>query len=218
MKKLIEGIIDFRKSLDQETKGTFAKLALEQNPDALFIGCCDSRVVANVFASTDPGDLFVLRNIGNLIPPASSHHDTSAPAAMEFSVLSLNISDIIVCGHSECGAMRALCDGTEKLSCAHLKSWLEHGKKSLEKVRGGTTLDDSLSEHNQVSQMNVLTQIEHLKSYPFIQERLASGQLQIHGMWFDIAPVDVYYYEESLNRFVIIDEKQGKLILDRLKT
>src|ERR1700678_2088928 len=100
MKKLIQGIVDFRKNLTQENRALFAKLALGQKPDALFIACSDSRVVPNLFASTNPGDVFVLRNLGNLIPPASSSlQDNSASAVIEFSVYALKVSDIIVCGH-----------------------------------------------------------------------------------------------------------------------
>src|SRR3954467_13818539 len=111
MKKLIQGIIDFRKGLTEESRALFAKLALGQKPDSLFIACSDSRVVPNLFASTNPGDRFVVRNIGNLIPPKSlSLEDNSALAALEFSVLELNVTDIIVCGHSECGAIKMLCD------------------------------------------------------------------------------------------------------------
>src|SRR5579862_9640960 len=118
MKKLIQGIVDFRSNLTEEGRALFAKLALGQKPDALFIACSDSRVVPNLFASTNPGDLFVLRNIGNLVPPASSSpQDTSAVAAIEFSIFSLKVSDIIVCGHSECGAMQALAHGSDPVCC-----------------------------------------------------------------------------------------------------
>lgn len=217
MKKLIEGIVDFRINLTEENRALFAKLALGQKPDALFIVCSDSRVAPNVFASTNPGDLFVLRNIGNLIPPASSTgHDASALAAIEFSIFSLNVSDIIICGHSECGAMQALAYGFDYLSCPHLASWLTYGKESLKKVREGCVINPGLSEHNQISQVNVLQQMQHIASYAFIQERLEKKQLRIHGWWFDIARADVYCYEHHLNQFVLIDENEGKLILDRL--
>src|SRR5271154_3047673 len=102
MKKLIQGIVDFRKNLTEENRALFAKLALGQKPDALFIACSDSRVVPNLFASTNPGDLFVLRNMGNLIPPVTAPlQDNSASAVLEFSIFTLNVSDIVVCGHSE---------------------------------------------------------------------------------------------------------------------
>ncbi len=217
MKKLIQGIVDFRKNLTEERRILFAKLALGQKPDALFIACSDSRVVPNLFASTNPGDLFVLRNIGNLIPPASSPlHDTSAPAALEFSVFSLNVSDIVVCGHSECGAMQALAQGINTLCCPHLESWLKYGEESLNKVRKGFIINPTLSEHNQISQVNVLQQMQHITSYPFVRERLEKKQLRVHGWWFDIAAADVYCYEQNLNQFVLIDEKEAKLILKRL--
>jgi carbonic anhydrase len=145
MKKLIQGIVDFRKNLTEESRSLFAKLALGQKPDTLFIACSDSRVVPNLFASTNPGDLFVLRNIGNIIPPCShSLKDKSAPAVIEFSIFSLSVSDIIVCGHSECGAMQALVDGINTQCCPHLESWLKYGEESFRKVRNGLVLDPSL--------------------------------------------------------------------------
>src|SRR4029079_5134184 len=149
MRKLIQGIVDFRKGLTEERRDLFAKLALGQKPDVLFIGCSDSRVVPNLFASTDPGDLFVVRNIGNFVPPqASPAHESSVSAALEFAVFSLHVSDIIVCGHSECGPMQALVQGIETLSCPHLKSWLKYGEEALNQVKHGFTIDTSLSLHN----------------------------------------------------------------------
>jgi carbonic anhydrase len=218
MKKLVQGIIDFRKSLTKESRSLFAKLALGQKPDALFICCSDSRVAPNVFASANPGDLFVLRNIGNLIPPSSSSlQETSVPAAIEFSLFSLNVSDIIVCGHSECGAIRALVEGMDAVSCPHLKSWLKYAEESLTKVRKGLIINPHLSEHNQVSQVNVLEQMKHVASYPAVRERIEKKQLRIHGWWFDIAQADVYAYEQTRDQFVLIDGKEAKLILERLK-
>ena len=217
MKKLIQGIVDFRKNLTTENRNLFANLAHEQKPDALFIACSDSRVVPNLFASTNPGDLFVLRNIGNIIPPASSScPDLSTAAAIEFSIFSLNISDIVVCGHSECGAMQKLTQGIDTLSCPHLKSWLKHGEEAVNNVRKGFILNPSLSEHNQISQANVLQQIQNLTSYQFIRDRLAKKQLRIHGWWFDIVKADVYCYEKDLNQFILIDVKEAKKILERL--
>jgi carbonic anhydrase len=215
MKKLIQGIVEFRKNLTHESRTLFAQLALGQKPDALFIACSDSRVVPNLFASTNPGDLFVLRNIGNLVPPAgASSQDFSASAVIEFSIFSLNVSDIIVCGHSECGAMQALIQGIDPFCCPHLDSWLKYGKEALNKVRKGWVINPFLSEHNQVSQVNVLQQMEHLTTYPFIQERLEKKQLRLHGWWFDIAQADVYCYEQDLHQFVLIDEKEAELILE----
>ncbi len=217
MKKLLQGIVDFRQSLTEERRTLFAQLALGQKPDVLFIGCSDSRVVPNLFASTEPGDLFVLRNIGNLIPPCScSDLESSVPAAIEFSIFSLNVSDIIVCGHSECGAMQALAKGIENLNCPHLKAWLKYGEEALNKVRQGLVLNPSLSEHNQISQVNVLEQMQRIMSYPYVREQVEKKQVRVHGWWFDIAHADVYCYEQSINQFVLIDETEAKLIFERL--
>jgi carbonic anhydrase len=217
MKNLIQGIVDFRNNITEEYRTLFAKLALGQKPDALFIACSDSRVVPNLFASTNPGDLFVLRNIGNLIPPASpDSKEESTQAAIEFSVLSLNISNIIVCGHSECAAMKALVDGVDPLCKQHVSCWLKYGAESLRKVNAGSFSNPALSKHNQVSQVNVLQQMEHIASYPFVRERLERKELRVHGWWFDIAKADVYCYEPTLNQFVLIDQHEAKLILDRL--
>lgn len=216
MKKLIQGIVEFRKNLTEESRSLFASLALGQKPDTLFIACSDSRVVPNLFASTNPGDLFVLRNIGNLVPPVTANpDDTSATAVVEFAVFSLNVSDIIVCGHSECGAMIALSQGGITGCCPHLGSWLKYGEKALQKVKEGYVVNPSLTLHNQLSQVNVLQQMEHIASYPFVQERLNKGTLRIHGWWFDIAHADVYCYEKAINQFVLIDETEAETILKR---
>lgn len=215
MRKLLQGIVDFRKNRTEESRALFAKLALGQKPDTLFIACSDSRVVPNLFASTNPGDLFVLRNIGNLIPPFSSTpQENSTAAVVEFSIFSLQVSDIVICGHSECGAMRALTEGVELVSCPCLGSWLKYGASALSKVQNGFTLDASLSIHNQLSQVNVLEQMQHIMSYPFIRERVEKKQLHVHGWWFDIAKADIYCYERALRRFVLIDEKEASFLLE----
>lgn len=217
MKKLIEGIVEFRKGLTEESRALFAKLALGQAPDTLFIACCDSRVVPNLFASTNPGDLFVLRNIGNLVPPVTADlQDNSASAVIEFSVFSLSVSDIIVCGHSECGAMQALAKGFDKDHCPHLESWLKYGEEAKNRVKAGLEISPNLSLHNQISQANVLLQMEHILSYPFIQERIENKTLRLHGWWFDIAHADVFCYEKALEQFVLIDEGEGNVIIDRM--
>jgi carbonic anhydrase len=211
MKKLIQGIVNFRNLRLPEYAETFARLALGQKPDALFIACSDSRVAVNAFASTDPGDLFVVRNVGNLIPPCGedgiSTGDESEAAAIEFAITNLNISDIIVCGHSECGAMHAIRRGREHVASPHLKSWLRHGLPSLERLKTYAGPKGDFAEHNTLSQLNVLQQIDHLMTYELIRTRVAEGTLQLHGWWFDIAKADVYAYDEG--KFRIIDEQEA---------
>ena len=220
MRKLINGIVEFRRNVRKDYRERFGRLAQGQTPDSLFVACSDSRVVPNTFASTDPGDLFVVRNVGNLVAPCGEYgvstSDESEGAAIEFSVLNLNVADIIVCGHSECGAMHALLNNRNEIKTHNLKNWLRHGEKALQLLNEGHTLDSSISRHNQLSQLNVLVQMDHIKSYPAVQERIQQGKLRIHGWWFDITKADVYSFVDSENKFVLLDESGAKKLLAKL--
>jgi carbonic anhydrase len=209
VKKLINGIIEFRQKSLQDYRAKFAKLALGQNPDTLFIACCDSRVVPNTFASSDPGDLFVVRNIGNIIPPYAERDivDCSTAAAIEYSTLQLNVADIVICGHSECAAMKAFIDAPPDKDLHFLSNWLRFALPSYQRLKAQAMYDHHPSPHNPLSQINVLQQLEHLKSYPYVAERIKAGQLRIHGWWFDLATADVYHYSSFKNSFLIIDDE-----------
>ncbi len=221
MKKLIRGIVEFHEKVRPKVRDTFARLALGQSPDALLIACSDSRVAPNLFASTEPGDLFVIRNPGNLIAPCGadgiSVADESEAAAIEFSVLGLNVSDIIVCGHSECGAMRILADGRSDLAAPHLHSWLRHAEGALKAIKAGDKMASELPLQNQISQFNVLRQLDHLRSYNVVQERLKAGRLRLHGWYFDIAEAEVLAYDEREKRFIVINDAEATRIIGRLK-
>ena len=217
MKKLIRGIVNFRKNSLEDYRRKFAKLALGQSPDALLIACCDSRVVPNVFASTDPGDLFVLRNIGNLVPPYSIDNiDSSVVTAIEFSVLTLNVLDIIVCGHSECGAMTTFLKKDHYTENSAMESWLKHIKPAYKKMQQGILADSKATIHNKLSQINVIQQLDHLKTYPYILEKLQINKLRIHGWWFDLSSANIYYYNQKNKNFVLLDENEAKNMLVQL--
>lgn len=216
MQKLIAGIVDFRRNTQESYREAFGKLATGQFPDTLFIACSDSRVVPNTFASTDPGDLFVVRNVGNLIPSCDLHgvstSDESEAAAIEFAIQNLAVKNIVVCGHSECGAMNALIAGRRSVKMPNLRSWLRHGELAVDLLRSGRAPNPSLSETNQLSQLNTLVQIENIKSYPIVQRRIEDGTLAVHAWWFDIAKADVYAYLEPENKFFIIDETRASRV------
>lgn len=217
MRKLIRGITDFRRNVLDGYRETFARLALGQSPDSLFIACSDSRVVPNLFASTDPGDLFVVRNVGNLIPPSredgQSIGDESEAAAIEFSILTLNVSSIVICGHSECGAMQGLLAGRQNITAPNLRSWLQYGDNSLKKFHEGFIIDKNLKLHNQLSQINVLEQKKNLETYPIVQEKIRQNKLKIYCWWFDIASADVYSFNEAEGRFKILDDEEAERLL-----
>lgn len=222
MKKLIKGIINFRKRVSPQERETFARLALGQSPDALFIGCSDSRVAPNVFASTDPGDLFVIRNVGNLVPPCAGENgrstaDESEAAAIEFAIDKLGVTDVIICGHSECGAMQTLLAGREKVKTPNLRSWLRHGDKALHALTQSAGVFRNLTPHNHLSQLNVLQQVENIKSYPLVQQRIAEEKLRVHGWWFELATALVYSFDPRLGRFVEIDDKQADHLIEILE-
>ena len=216
MRKLVQGIVEFRRSRRPDYAETFARLALRQKPDALYIACSDSRVQANVFASTEPGDLFVVRNPGNLVSPAGpdgkSLSDESEAAAIEFALEVLEVRDIIVCGHSGCGAMSALAGGRENVQSPHLRSWLRHGEGALERLRQGEG-DRDRTPQDRLSQLNVLLQLEHLRSYEPVR-RHGPG---LHSWWFEIATAEVHAWDPGLGRFRPIDDDHAAQILQRMK-
>ncbi|HVX14414.1 MAG TPA: carbonic anhydrase [Pirellulales bacterium] len=209
MRKLLRGIVEFRENSLPQYAERFRELSSGQAPDALLITCSDSRVVPELLASTDPGDLFVVRNVGNMVPPAtidgSSTGDLSEASAIEFSVLVLNVRDIIVCGHSECGAMKAVVGPAPVGGTPNLHKWLHHCTSAAFRLDQEGPLDRSLSVHDQLSQLNVLVQLEHLMSYSIVQERVKRGTLHLSGWWFDIATGEMLAYMRESRSFERID-------------
>lgn len=221
MRKLIKGIVDFRERLLPQYAERFHDLALEgQSPDALFITCADSRVVPDLLASTDPGDLFVMRNVGNLIPPATvegaSTGDLSEASAIEYSVLVLRVNHIVVCGHSECGAMKAALSRQPMPETPNLFKWLHHAASAVFRLDQEGPLDPRMTPHDQLGQLNVLVQLEHLASYPIVRERIAAKKLHLNAWWFDIAKGEMFAYQRERRAFEVIDRQAGEQLLARL--
>ena len=207
IKSLIQGSQKFKKSEFKKRKREFKKLANEgQNPKVLFIGCCDSRVLPNLITDTGPGDLFVVRNIGNFVAPYKLDEDYhSTAAAIEYAVNILEVEDIIVCGHSQCGAISALYYNDskfEKKEIPHVKTWLELGKDAKDFVQEwgeDITHEDKLTMTEEIS---VLFQLENLLTYPSVSERVDSGELSLHGWHYDIERGDIYAYDEEFEEFM----------------
>jgi carbonic anhydrase len=209
MRELILGIVDFREQHLPMLADRFRTLASGQSPDTLFITCADSRVVPNLLLSTDPGDLFTMRNVGNLIPPATadgvSTGDLSEASAIEYAVSVLKVGNIVVCGHSGCGAMKAVLEPDMVAGSPNLGRWLYHADTAAFRLAQDGPLDASRPPYDQLSQLNVLSQLDHLATYPIVRDQVAKGLLQLIGWWFDIATGDMHAWREQDRSFVLID-------------
>lgn len=208
---VIEGVLKFQRSGAELVRPVLAELARDgQNPHDLFVACSDSRVVPEVFTLSGPGDLFKLRNIGNFIPPyGGAIQDTSVAATIDFSLNALNVPGIVVCGHSSCGAMKALLDSPDLSEQPHLASWLQNGKSSLARYYRGEVPDTNLAPADQLSQVNVIQQIENLLTYPQVRERYENGTLSIVGMYFDIHTAQVYLLDPETQIFRLVSEAEA---------
>jgi carbonic anhydrase len=222
MRKLIEGIVEFREKKLPDYVARFRALAAGQSPDALFVTCSDSRVVPDLLASTNPGDLFIMRNVGNLMPPATvdgmSTGDVSEASAIEYSVLVLKVPTIVVCGHAGCGAMKAALKGSAVEGAPNIGRWLHHANPALVRLRQEGPLNPALPLHDQLSQLNVLVQIEHLMSYAIVRERVLAGTLQLAGWWFDVASGDMYSYERDSRSFQLIERELAARMSARFRS
>jgi carbonic anhydrase len=201
---LVQGAAAFNATTSREIKPLLSHLAdVGQTPQALFITCADSRIVPADLVDADPGDIFVLRNIGNIVPTWSDAPgtDDSVGAAIEFAVDVLEVHSVVVCGHSECGAMKALLGGHEKLGGA-LGRWLDHGTSSLTRHADAPAQPHSTSPHNALARTNVVEQIERLQTYPSVQRALAGGKLRLYGWFFDLKRAKVTIWEPTTGSFV----------------
>jgi len=209
MRELILGIVDFREQHLPMLAERFRALAAGQSPDTLFVTCADSRVDPNLLLSSDPGDLFTMRNVGNLIPPATadgvSTGDLSEASAIEYAVSVLKVGNIVVCGHSGCGAMKAVLDPDRMAGAPNLGRWLYHADSAAFRLAQDGPLDALRPPDDQLSQHNVLSQLDHLMTYPIVREQVAKGLLQLIGWWFDIATGEMHAWRARDRRFVLID-------------
>ena len=206
MQRLIEGVHKFRTDEFGNYQKLFRKLSQEgQNPHTLFITCSDSRVLAELITHSQPGDLFVVKNIGNIVPPAGATGDTnSTAAAIEFAVDNLRVSDIVICGHSQCGAIAALLgEISVNDSQPHLRDWLRLAAPVRETLKQDYAhLTDPVARANAAAEENVLFGLDNLYSYPCVQDRLADGSLSLHGWFFKIATAELFAYDPESRQFM----------------
>lgn len=205
--KLLKGIRHFKNNAFVENKNLFSTLTGGQNPDILFITCSDSRIIPSSITHAEYGDLFVIRNAGNIIPPYSNEPSGEA-ATIEYALKKLHVKEIIICGHSQCGAMQGLLDPQPEEHLPAVASWLKYAQPALSRVKEKpSTFDDNPhSKLVHTTQENILVQIENLKTHPAVKEKLANRQLLLHAWFYDIKCGEIFIYNHESNTFIPFEE------------
>jgi carbonic anhydrase len=210
---LHRGTSEFQRRTAPLVQPTLSRLADGQTPHTLFITCGDARIVPNLITMSGPGDLFAVRNIGNLVPAPigpDARADHSVGAAVEFAVGVLGVREVVVCGHSNCGAMKALAAGSPGDMPA-LSNWLRHAEPSVRRGESAPAIPlearfpgerPSLSDHDQLALHNVLQQLGHLRQYKIVADAEARGELSVAGMYFDVGAAQVYLFDSITGSFL----------------
>ena len=205
--KLLNNAIEFQETYFQEHKEIFEGIANAQNPHTLFIGCSDSRVVPDVILNTKPGEIFVVRNIANIVPPYREKADSFRCTAsiIEYAVQMLEIENIVICGHSNCGGCKALFYPQEKLNkLPYVKEWLKTNEDIKQRVLA-KNLDEEEREF-QTEQLNIVKQLENITTYPYIEEKINNGKINLYGWYYIIETGDIFNYNFDNKKFELIEK------------
>ncbi|QEO18503.1 carbonic anhydrase [Acetobacter vaccinii] len=205
---LLRGVEHFNTEVFPAKEKLFANLATGQAPQALFIACADSRINPNLITQTEPGDLFILRNIGNLVP-AYGEMLGGVSSAVEYAVMGLGVSTIIVCGHSDCGAMKALLD-PEKAgldSMPTVRSWLRNAEAARATALSTLKAEDAgPATVRCLAEQNVILQLAHLRTHPAVAAGLASGTLFLQGWFYDIGSGEITILDEQTRKSTSVND------------
>lgn len=209
MRRVIEGLSKFQQTVFPEQEQEFQKLASSQSPEVLFITCSDSRIVPTLITQTNPGELFICRNAGNIVP-SYTENTGGVSATIEYAVMVLNVSHIVVCGHSDCGAMKGVLYPEKVAALPAVSAWLRQADAARQVVNEnypGLTGPELLSA---VIQENVVAQLDNLRTHPSVASRLRKGQLQLHGWVYHIASGEVKALDQRTSRFVPLAELEAE--------
>ncbi len=205
MQKLVKGIHSFQAGFFASHRELFEQLATTgQNPETLFITCSDSRVVPNLITNSEPGELFIVRNVGNVVPGIDLPGGTAA--AIQYAVEVLNVENVIVCGHTQCGALKAILEPETVAHLDYVRRWVGstiNVKKIIEEkyahLEGEAKLTAAIQE-------NVLSGLERLREYPFVADRIESGKLRLNGWVFDVRRGEVFDYDPEIGEFLSLNK------------
>ncbi len=201
MENVLKGLLTFQKEIFTKKKGLFGSLSKQQKPSVMFVTCSDSRIDPSLITQTDPGDLFIIRNAGNLIPTYGSAMGGST-ATIEYGASVLQVKDIIVCGHTDCGAMKGLLHPEKLQALPAVKAWLQHAETTVRMVKDHCAHLKGEKLFAAAIRENVLVQLDHLKTHPAVATRLRKGDLRLHGWVYSIGTGDVWAYDPEKNDFV----------------
>ncbi len=210
MEKVVSGILRFKSSSYEERKQLFADLATGQSPEVLFITCADSRIDPNLVTQTEPGELFIIRNAGNIVPP-HVQKGGGVTASIEFAVAALGVKHIVVCGHTDCGAMKGALNPAGLDGLPQVQQWLDNSKAAVDivKAKHGQA---TTTELGAVTEQNVLLQLQHLKTHPAVAGPLSTGAVDLHGWVYDIEHGTVQAYCEKQDAFIPVEERYADLV------
>jgi carbonic anhydrase len=206
MDKILRGVQRFRRDIFPKQRAEFERLANKtQRPRALFITCADSRIHPNLITQTDPGDLFLLRNAGNIVPPYGAVHSGEA-ATIEYAISVLKVRNIIVCGHSRCGAMQALLKPESYQSLPAVREWFAHAETTRRIANEAFQGLNGDELETRVVQQNVLNQLNNLRTHPSVAVGVAKGEVKLFGWYYRIESGAIYGYSPEARGFTLLSE------------
>lgn len=213
MQDIIAGTLKFQREAYPERAELFRRLAGSQSPATLFIACSDSRVVPELLTQREPGELFVIRNAGNIVP-GYGQEPGGVSASVEYAVAALGVADIVVCGHSDCGAMTAVACGKDLTGMPAVAGWLRHADCAKAISDAGDHAGPA-AKVNAMARENVIAQLANLRTHPSVALALRQGRLRLHGWMYDIASGDIQALDPEQGRFVPLrDCPQTAAMLD----
>jgi carbonic anhydrase len=205
MNDLIGRVFSFEKTTFPQSGELFAKLTSEgQEPKALMISCADSRIVPEQILQAQPGDLFVCRNAGNMVPPFATMNG-GVSSTVEYAVVALGVRDIIVCGHSDCGAMKAFLKPEALSAVPNVAAWLRHSHAAECAVNAAYPHLEDKDKAHALAMENVIVQIQHLRTHPSVAAAMARGELTLHGWFFEIESGAIYALDGERGTFSVVD-------------
>ncbi len=206
MPHFAQGVVKFQREVFPEKAELFERLSTGQSPEALFITCSDSRIETAMLTQTDPGELFILRNAGNIVPP-HTNQTGGVTASIEFAIGALKIPHIVICGHTECGAMKGAMNRDGLTTLPHVREWLGYSQGAVDITEALGAGLDADAKMRMLLEQNVILQLQHLKTHPTVAVAMAQKAVTLHGWVYDIKTGEVCAYDEISEAWVPVEER-----------